>query len=239
MPDSAAAASAEVTPGTTSKATPAAFSAVISSCARPNSMGSPPLRRTTTRYFRAASIRRLLMNCCAVTKRPQRLPTAIRSARGARDSTAGLTRASCKTMSARFNTSAALTVRRSGAPGPAPTRYTLPSARFTGRTLLGLLGPDHGTPAEERHRALDGSRIGFAERAEPGQRLLRILALSQREGIEAAAGQVEQLVAEYVANGAQLSLPPVALAQQSRGGVATAIAELREVDRDHAKEPQV
>ena len=45
----AAAASAAVMPGTTSHAMPAASSAAISSCARPNSIGSPPLSRTTTR----------------------------------------------------------------------------------------------------------------------------------------------------------------------------------------------
>ena len=83
---SAAAASAAVMPGTTSHAMPAASSAAISSCARPNSIGSPPLRRTTTRCARAASTSRLLMNRCAVECLPQRLPTAIFCARcGERD----------------------------------------------------------------------------------------------------------------------------------------------------------
>ena len=50
-PSSALAASAAVTPGTTSYSTPAARSASISSCARPNSMGSPPFRRTTVSNF--------------------------------------------------------------------------------------------------------------------------------------------------------------------------------------------
>ena len=46
-PRSAAAAKAEVTPGTISYSMPASRSAVISSCARPNSMASPPLSRAT------------------------------------------------------------------------------------------------------------------------------------------------------------------------------------------------
>ena len=43
----AAAAEAEVTPGITSKSTPAARKAEISSPARPKIKGSPPWRRTT------------------------------------------------------------------------------------------------------------------------------------------------------------------------------------------------
>jgi hypothetical protein len=45
----------EVTPGTTSNGTPASASASISSPPRPNTNGSPPLRRTTVRPARACA----------------------------------------------------------------------------------------------------------------------------------------------------------------------------------------
>ena len=47
IPAYAGTATAEVMPGTTSKATPAAASAAASSPPRANTKGSPPLRRTT------------------------------------------------------------------------------------------------------------------------------------------------------------------------------------------------
>jgi hypothetical protein len=65
-----------------------------------------------------------------------------------------------------------------------------------------------------------------------GQRLVVILVGTQGEGVEAAALQVEQLVAQHVANRAQLAAVAVALAQQARGGVAAAVAEFGEVHSD-------
>ncbi len=50
-----------------------------------------------------------------------------------------------------------------------------------------------------------------------------ILVRAQGEGVEAAALQVEQLVAQHVADGAQLAAVAVALAQQAGGGVAAAV----------------
>jgi hypothetical protein len=52
----AAAAIAEVTPGITSKSTPARASASISSPTRPKSSGSPPFSRSTRFPSRAAAI---------------------------------------------------------------------------------------------------------------------------------------------------------------------------------------
>ena len=69
--------------------------------------------------------------------------------------------------------------------------------------------------AEERQRLLDRGLVGLAEVAEPGERLLRVLALAQREGVEAAAREEDELVAEDVAERAQLAPPAVALPQQA------------------------
>jgi hypothetical protein len=72
---SAPAAIAELTPGTTSKRMPAAASASASSPPRPNTNGSPPLRRTTLLPRRAARTINQLMNCWRTCGRPARLPT--------------------------------------------------------------------------------------------------------------------------------------------------------------------
>ena len=95
------------------------------------------------------------------------------------------------------------------------------------------------TPAVQRQRLLDGGLVGVAEVAEGGERLLQVLSLAQCEGIEAAAGEVEQLVAEHVADRAQLALPAVALTQQPPGRIPAAVSELREIDRNDAEQLQV
>src|SRR5262245_64397108 len=93
--------------------------------------------------------------------------------------------------------------------------------------------------AAKQGRALDRALVGLAEDAKPGQRFLRVLAVTQGEGIEAAARQVEQLVPEYVADCAQLALPAVALAQQPRGGKAASVAELRKIHGHHIEMEKV
>ena len=90
----AAPASAAVMPGTTSTSIPASLRELNSSSARPNNIGSPPLRRTTTGYFFAASTKRLLIKCCAEESLPQRLPTGTRVACGLSASISGSTKAS-------------------------------------------------------------------------------------------------------------------------------------------------
>ena len=70
MPSEAAAASAAVTPGTTSHSIPATSRASISSCARPKSIGSPPFSRTTVAWVRAASTSERLMKRCSVESLP-------------------------------------------------------------------------------------------------------------------------------------------------------------------------
>ena len=67
---SAAAASAAVTPGTTSKGMPAARSAAISSPARPKTSGSPAFSRTTRRPADASRTRIALISSCVADGRP-------------------------------------------------------------------------------------------------------------------------------------------------------------------------
>ena len=94
MPASAGAAIALLTPGTTSKGTPAAARASASSPPRPKTNGSPPFRRTTRRPRRAPrTIRRWIVSCDSLG-RPARLPTENFCACGASSSAAGATSAS-------------------------------------------------------------------------------------------------------------------------------------------------
>src|SRR5437773_6247271 len=198
------------------------------------------------------------MKRCAVEWRPQRLPTATFSPLMSERIPSG-TRASWKTISASPSNRAARTVRRSGAPGPAPTRWTVPLIAPARRKT----GTDHvfrrqrsyndlGTgktwsvpvfslrsPAEERQGPLDRRLVGLAEVVERGERLFRVLAVAQQESVEAAAFQVEEVVAPDLAHGAQLAPVAVALAQQPRDREAAAVAELGEVhfDARDAAEP--
>ena len=75
IPKRSAAATAEVTPGTISQRTPACKSAESSSPPRPNTKGSPPLRRTVSGYFCAHSASSAQISSCARLCAPARLPT--------------------------------------------------------------------------------------------------------------------------------------------------------------------
>ena len=55
------------------------------------------------------------------------------------------------------------------------------------------------------------------------------------ERVEARAQHEEQLLEQHLADGAQLALEAVALAQQPRVGVGAAVAELRKLERDDAR----
>ena len=80
MPAQAGAATALLTPGTTSNGTPAATSASASSPPRPKTKGSPPLRRTTARPSSALRTSRALISSCGITWSLLALPTKMRSA---------------------------------------------------------------------------------------------------------------------------------------------------------------
>ncbi len=144
IPASSGAATAVVTPGTTSNGMPAAVSASASSAPRPNTNGSPPLSRTTRLPCSARphhqAIDGLLLDA--------RAPGALADAEAARLGSASAARsastsASYRTRSAAATRRNARIVHRSGSPGPAPTRDTKPAA------TCALL---HLQPRTARHR---------------------------------------------------------------------------------------
>ena len=82
MPAYAGAAIALLMPGTTSNGTPAAASASASSPPRPNTNGSPPLRRTTVSPAAPRSTSTALIPSWSISTAPGALPTLTRSAAG-------------------------------------------------------------------------------------------------------------------------------------------------------------
>ena len=91
IPAAAGAATALVTPGTMSTGTPASAHAISSSPPRPNTNGSPPFSRTTSRPAEASRTSKAPISCWLIAWRPGSFPTYTRSARGARSSSAGAT----------------------------------------------------------------------------------------------------------------------------------------------------
>ena len=77
-----------VTPGTTSKAMPAARSASASSPPRPNTNGSPPFNRTTLRPLAPYSSSSRSVSSCGTCGPPPTLPTSTISASGRAPSSA-------------------------------------------------------------------------------------------------------------------------------------------------------
>ena len=84
IPAYAGTATAELMPGTISKRIPACESACASSPPRPNTNGSPPLRRTTVLPARASAIMREWIACCwrSRCEASPLLPDGTISARG-------------------------------------------------------------------------------------------------------------------------------------------------------------
>src|SRR6516165_4071038 len=74
MPAAASAARPAVTPGMMRNGMPARASVMASSPPRPNTKGSPPLRRSTRWRARASAMRRSLMSACNGEGLPPRLP---------------------------------------------------------------------------------------------------------------------------------------------------------------------
>ncbi len=64
-------------------------------------------------------------------------------------------------------------------------------------------------------------------------------ALGDLEGVEAAAAHEQRLIAQHLADRAQLAPIAVACAQQARVGVGAAVAEAGELERDHLKAVQL
>ena len=119
----AAAPLAALIPGTTSTGTPAARATSASSPPRPKMKGSPPFRRTTSSPARARRTSRSLICSCGSVWCERRLATEMSTASArAVARIAGSTSPSWTMVWARSINRAARIVRRSGSPGPAPTR---------------------------------------------------------------------------------------------------------------------
>ena len=96
-----------------------------------------------------------------------------------------------------------------------------------------------GAAAKPRLRRARGRRVDAREVLETRKCVGRIAVGANDERIETALGQREQLVAQYVADGAQLAREAEAVAQKPRDRVATAVGELRKVDGDHRQRRDV
>src|SRR3990167_6053796 len=159
----AAAASADVTPGTTSVLIWASRKAQSSSSRRPNRLGSPPLSRATRASApnwapttRACSTSRWLMRVWPLKSLPglpekPRLPTSTHSASGAKSRNVGSARASYSTTLAWASRRAPRRVIKSDSPGPAPMNTT----RAQGDEVV-----VKRVSVMERHPARPGPRSG-------------------------------------------------------------------------------
>src|SRR3546814_14171710 len=78
--------------------------------------------------------------------------------------------------------------------------------------------------------------VEFGQRLAPG---VDGVLVGHLEGIEAAAQHAQKLVAQPVADRAQLALEAVALAQQARLGIGTAVAEARELKGDEREVAEI
>src|SRR5215208_1609135 len=94
-------------------------------------------------------------------------------------------------------------------------------------------------PAKERLGIVDRSLVAHARVSEGGERGLRIAPGSEAEGVEAAARELQQVVAADVAEGAKLSAVAQAPANQRAGGVAAPVGEFRKADRDQRQRVKV
>ena len=112
-------AAIELTPGTTSNGMPASASASASSPPRPNTNGSPPFSRTTSRPRGRAS---------RAARRPppaRARPGDEQRVGGASATSSSATSASWTSASQRRSRSSPRAVISPGSPGPAPTRCTV------------------------------------------------------------------------------------------------------------------
>ena len=86
--------------------------------------------------------------------------------------------------------------------------------------------------APDRHDVVGRGLVGVAEVIQPGQHLLGVETGPGGEGVEADPPQVEHLVAQHVADRAQLAAKAQVLAQDAGDAVATAVTKDRELDGD-------
>jgi hypothetical protein len=93
-----------------------------------------------------------------------------------------------------------------------------------------------GAPATSRGRSRPGTRRRNHRTPECA---LQVRALGQLERVEAAAREIEQLIALDLADGAQLAAELVTLAQQLRLAVAAAFGDPTELDRHEADAQEI
>src|SRR5688572_8553628 len=91
-------------------------------------------------------------------------------------------------------------------------------SRMSAASILGSRSgatPTSSPAAEQRLRLRRGGLVGVGEVAERAQHRLRVLALAQLEGVEAALFHRMQVVPRHFADGAKFALVAEALAQQA------------------------
>src|SRR5450830_630681 len=86
--------------------------------------------------------------------------------------------------------------------------------------------------AEQGQGLVDRSLVGFRKIRQAFEGIVDGAVGPHGIGVEAHPPHREQLIAQHVANGAQLARPAQAFTQIKRGGIAAAIGEFREVDGD-------
>ena len=89
---------------------------------------------------------------------------------------------------------------------------------------------------ERRGAPVRGVLIGDAEILEGPRRRLGVAAGREGEGVEAGPGEIEELVAQHLADGAQFARPAITAAQQRADRIAAPVGEFREIDGDE-REP--
>src|SRR5947209_4803187 len=112
-----------------------------------------------------------------------------------------------------------------------------PSRAMRSRTTMSSAPKLAASEAGEWFFSMPASR----RRARPtrSSSVFGVTVVGQPERVEAAAREIEEVVAADVAEGAQLAAVAEARAQQRGGGEAAAVAELGEVHRDLAEPLEV
>ncbi len=87
-------------------------------------------------------------------------------------------------------------------------------------------------PAKQRQRLIGCSLVRHREVLEAFQCFVRVFVCAQREGIEPATAQVEQLVAQHIADRPQLTFVTITVTQQACVGVVATVGEGREIQGD-------
>src|ERR1700681_2679110 len=121
---------------------------------------------------------------------------------------------------------------RDQARAPAPARPDVQAYSLAGTLRVAQLHP----PVQCGDAAVAGRLIKHRIALYRGGKGFRVAFLLDLEGVEAGAQHVYELVAQHLTGGAQLALEAMALPQQPRLAVGTAVAAGRKYQR-HRREP--